>query len=203
MTTAVAPSFPHSRVEDCLALLVGTVMISFGLLLLRTGGIMTGGTAGIALLLHYAFGFAFGVVFFLLNLPFFYLAVRRMGWAFSLKTFLCIGLVSLFSDHLAGLISFAHVQPLYAAVMGNIILGTGFLILFRHRASLGGINILALYLQQRFGWRAGWLQMGSDVLILSLSLTTVSLPVLAVSVAGVVVLNLIVALNHRAGRYCA
>ena len=203
MTTAVAPSFPHSRVEDCLALLVGTVMISFGLLLLRTGGIMTGGTAGIALLLHYAFGFAFGVVFFLLNVPFFYLAVRRMGWAFSLKTFLCIGLVSLFSDHLAGLISFAHVQPLYAAVMGNIILGTGFLILFRHRASLGGLNILALYLQQRFGWRAGWLQMGSDVLILSLSLTTVSLPVLAVSVAGVVVLNLIVALNHRAGRYCA
>jgi len=203
MTTAVAPSFPHSRVEDCLALLVGTVMISFGLLLLRTGGIMTGGTAGIALLLHYAFGFAFGVVFFLLNVPFFYLAVRRMGWAFSLKTFLCIGLVSLFSDHLAGLISFAHVQPLYAAVMGNIILGTGFLILFRHRASLGGLNILALYLQQRFGWRAGWLQMGSDVLILSLSLTTVSLPVLAVSVVGVVVLNLIVALNHRAGRYCA
>lgn len=203
MTTAVAPSFPHSRVEDCLALLVGTVMISFGLLLLRSAGIMTGGTAGIALLLHYAFGFAFGVVFFLLNVPFFYLAVRRMGWAFSLKTFLCIGLVSLFSDHLAGLISFAHVQPLYAAVMGNIILGTGFLILFRHRASLGGLNILALYLQQRFGWRAGWLQMGSDVLILSLSLTTVSLPVLAVSVAGVVVLNLIVALNHRAGRYCA
>ncbi|MGY4496042.1 YitT family protein [Pseudomonas sp. TE3610] len=203
MTTAVAPSFPHSRVEDCLALLVGTVMISFGLLLLRTAGIMTGGTAGIALLLHYAFGFAFGVVFFLLNVPFFYLAVRRMGWAFSLKTFLCIGLVSLFSDHLAGLISFARVQPLYAAVMGNIILGTGFLILFRHRASLGGLNILALYLQQRFGWRAGWLQMGSDVLILSLSLATVSLPVLAVSVAGVVVLNLIVALNHRAGRYCA
>ena len=203
MNTATAPACPHSRVEDCLALLVGTVMISFGLLLLRTGGIMTGGMAGVALLLHYAFGYAFGLSYFLLNLPFFYLAVRRMGWAFSLKTFLCIGLVSVFSDHLHGLIALAQIQPLYAAVMGNIILGTGFLILFRHRASLGGFNILALYLQQRLGWRAGWLQMGTDVLVLSLSLTTVSPVVLAASVVGVVVLNLIVALNHRAGRYLA
>ena len=43
----------------------------------------------------------------------------------------------------------------------------------------------------------------TDVLVLSLSLTTVSPVVLAVSVVGVVVLNLIVALNHRAGRYLA
>ncbi|WP_277964182.1 YitT family protein [Pseudomonas sp. RIT-To-2] len=203
MNTALAPTCPHSRAEDCLAMLVGTVMISFGLLLLRDGGIMTGGMAGVALLLHYALGYAFGLSYFVLNLPFYYLAVRRMGWAFTLKTFSCIALVSVFSDHLHGVISLAHIQPLYAAVMGNVILGTGFLILFRHRASLGGINILALYLQQRFGWRAGWLQMGADVLILAGSLTTVAPGLLAISVVGAVVLNLIIAFNHRAGRYCA
>lgn len=75
--------------------------------------------------------------------------------------------------------------------------------LFRHRASLGGLNILALFLQSRFGWRAGWLQMGADVLILLLSLTIVTLPILAISVAGAVTLNLIIALNHRSGRYHA
>jgi uncharacterized membrane-anchored protein YitT (DUF2179 family) len=179
------------------------VLISFGLLLVREGGIMTGGTAGIALFLHYAFGYAFGVTFCLLNLPFYYLAVRRKGWAFTLKTFTAIGLVSLFSDHQHGFIALAHIQPLYAALLGNIILGVGFLVLFRHRASLGGLNILALVLQDRFGWRAGWIQMGCDVLILSLSLTIVPAPLLAASVAGAVVLNMIVALNHRSGRYCA
>jgi uncharacterized membrane-anchored protein YitT (DUF2179 family) len=186
-----------------MALLVGTLLIAFGLLLVREGGIVTGGTAGIALYLHYAFGYAFGLTFFLLNVPFYYLAVRRMGWMFTLKTFVAIGLVSVFSDHEQAFISLQHISPLYASIIGNIILGVGFLVLFRHRASLGGLNILALFLQSRFGWRAGWLQMGADVLILLLSLTIVTLPILAISVAGAVTLNLIIALNHRSGRYHA
>jgi uncharacterized membrane-anchored protein YitT (DUF2179 family) len=203
MTTATVTSSPHSHAEDAMAMLVGTLLIAFGLLLVREGGIVTGGTAGIALYLHYAFGYAFGMTFFLLNLPFYYLAVRRMGWMFTLKTFVAIGLVSVFSDHEQAFISLQHITPLYASIIGNIILGVGFLVLFRHRASLGGLNILALFLQSRFGWRAGWLQMGADVLILLLSLTIVTLPILAISVAGAVTLNLIIALNHRSGRYHA
>lgn len=203
MTTATLSAYPHSRAEDAMALLVGTLLIAFGLMLAREGGVMTGGTAGIALYLHYAFGYAFGATFFVINLPFYYLAWRRMGWVFTLKTFTAIGLVSLFSDHVQQFISVQQIQPLFAAVIGNIILGVGFLVLFRHRASLGGLNILALFLQARFGWRAGWLQMGADVLILLLSLTIVSLPILAISVLGAVLINLIIALNHRSGRYHA
>lgn len=203
MTTATVTSAPHSRAEDAMALLVGTLLIAFGLLLVRAGGVMTGGTAGIALYLHYAFDYAFGTTFFLINLPFYYLAYKRMGWVFTLKTFVAIGLVSLFSDHLQGLITLQHIQPLFAAVIGNIILGVGFLVLFRHRASLGGLNILALFLQARFGWRAGLLQMGADIMILLLSLTIVPLPILAISVVGAVLINLIIALNHRSGRYHA
>jgi uncharacterized membrane-anchored protein YitT (DUF2179 family) len=203
MTTATLTPYPHSRGEDAMALLVGTLLIAFGLMLVREGGVMTGGTAGIALYLHYAFGYAFGLTFFTLNLPFYYLAFRRMGRVFTFKTFIAIGLVSLFSDQVQHFITLQQIQPLFAAVIGNIILGVGFLVLFRHRASLGGLNILALFLQVRFGWRAGWLQMGADILILSLSLTLMSWPVLAVSVLGAVLINLIIALNHRSGRYHA
>lgn len=109
-----------------MAMLVGTLLIAFGLLLVREGGIVTGGTAGIALYLHYAFGYAFGMTFFLLNLPFYYLAVRRMGWMFTLKTFVAIGLVSVFSDHEQAFISLQHITPLYASIIGNIILGLAF-----------------------------------------------------------------------------
>ena len=38
----------HSWVEDTLALLFGTLMISFGVVLLRQAGALTGGTAGLA-----------------------------------------------------------------------------------------------------------------------------------------------------------
>ncbi|HAQ27434.1 MAG TPA: hypothetical protein DCQ80_15960, partial [Pseudomonas sp.] len=75
------------------------------------------------------------------------------------------------------------------------------LMLFRHRASLGGVNILALYLQERFGLRAGAVQMGIDASIVLAALFVVPLDKVLLSVLGAVALNLVLAINHRAGRY--
>jgi uncharacterized membrane-anchored protein YitT (DUF2179 family) len=73
--------------------------------------------------------------------------------------------------------------------------------LFRHRASLGGVNILALYLQERFGLRAGKVQMGIDVLIVLGAVLVVPLDKVALSILGALALNMVLAINHRAGRY--
>ncbi|MBI6854365.1 YitT family protein [Pseudomonas cichorii] len=193
----------HSAQEDVFALVIATVLISFSVLMLRQAGVMTGGTAGIALFFHYTFAVPFGVAFFTLNLPFYYLSFRRMGWLFTLKTFCAVGLVSFFSDQHALFIHIDQLQPFYASVLGNLILGVGFLILFRHRASLGGVNILALYLQDKYGFKAGWLQMGVDICVLVASLTFISLPTLVASIVGAVLLNFIIAQNHRSDRYSA
>ncbi len=82
-------------------------------------------------------------------------------------------------------------------------MGTGFLVLFRHHARLGGLNILVLVLQKRFGWRAGWVQMGIDGAILLASLAVVEPHRILMSIAGALALNLTLALNHRPGRYVA
>jgi len=195
------PKLAHSALEDVLAMLIGTLMVSFGVILLRQVGALTGGTAGMAFLLHYLTHVSFGTAFFLINLPFYWLAIRRMGWQFTLKTFCAVGLVSLFSDLHPLFIHFDQLQPFYATLFGNVIMGLGFIVLFRHKASLGGVNILALFLQDKYGIRAGKLQMGVDVAIVLASLLVVSLPMLVVSIAGATLLNLIIALNHRPGRY--
>lgn len=77
------------------------------------------------------------------------------------------------------------------------------LMLFGHRASLGGFNVLVLYLQERFGWRAGKVQMALDSLIVLGGLVVADVPRVALSVLGAVVLNLTLAVNHRPGRYLA
>ncbi|KQQ49307.1 hypothetical protein ASF84_23715 [Pseudomonas sp. Leaf127] len=193
----------HSTQEDIFAVVIATAMISFAVLLLRQAGVMTGGTAGIALFLHYSYAVPFGAAFFALNLPFYYLALRRMGAAFTLKTFCAVGLVAFFSDFHPRFIHIDQLQPLYAALVGNALLGVGFLMLFRHKASLGGVNILALYIQDRYGFKAGWSQMVVDLCVLVASLSFISAPVLAFSVLGAVLLNFIIAQNHRADRYSA
>ena len=73
--------------------------------------------------------------------------------------------------------------------------------LFRHKASLGGINILALYVQDRYGLRAGKLQMVVDCTIVLLSLLVVEPERIALSVLGAVMLNLVLTVNHKPGRY--
>lgn len=77
----------HSLIEDILALLIGALFVSFGLALFKVAGLLTGSTAGLAFLVFYLTGVPFGAVFFVINLPFYYLAFRRMGWRFTLKTF--------------------------------------------------------------------------------------------------------------------
>lgn len=192
---------PHTLLEDVLAILLGTLMVSFGVTLLKQAGALTGSTAGIAFLISYLSKASFGLAFFLINIPFYWLAVKRMGWAFTLKTFSAVALVSLFSHLHPLFIHFSALNPFYATLFGNVVMGIGFIVLFRHKASLGGINILALWLQDRYGIRAGKLQMVVDTCVVLASLFVVSREMLAASIAGAVVLNLIIAMNHRPGRY--
>lgn len=192
---------PHTLIEDIMAIVLGTLMVSFGVTLMKQAGALTGGTAGIAFLISYVTHSSFGLAFFTINLPFYWLAVKRMGWAFTIKTFCAVGLVSLFSQLHPLFIHFAALDPFYATLFGNVVTGIGFIVLFRHKASLGGINILALWLQDHYGIRAGKLQMGVDTCVVLASLFVVSHEMLIASIIGAVILNLIIAMNHRPGRY--
>lgn len=197
------PVQQHSLFEDAQALLTGTLLVSLGVALLGKASLITGGTVGIAFLLHYATGISFGKLFFLINLPFYFLAVKKMGWKFTLKTFGAVFLLSGFSELLPLVFRIEHLDPLYAAIMGGLLCGVGLLVLFRHRASLGGINVLVLYLQERFGLRAGLVQLGLDATILLLSLPMIPVSLVAISLLGAAMLNLTLAVNHRPGRYMA
>lgn len=193
----------HSFFDDAQALLIGTLFVAMGVVMFRHAGLLAGGMAGLAFLVHYATGLAFGPVFFVLNLPFYWLALRRLGRRFTVKTFVAVALVSAFVELLPHALAFASLQPAFAAVMGGLVTGTGFLMLFRHRASLGGVGILALVLQERRGVRAGTFQLTVDVAIMAAALALVPVSRVALSILGAAALNLVLAVNFRPGRYTA
>ena len=100
MSAAVDVSAPvtrHHWYEDIQALVIGTLFVALGVVMFGTAGLLTGGTAGIAFLIHYATGMSFSLAFFMINLPFYVFAWKRMGQAFTLKTFAAVGLLSLFT----------------------------------------------------------------------------------------------------------
>lgn len=191
----------HSILEDLQGVAAGSMLAALGVTLLASAHLLIGGTAGLGFLLRYSSGFSFGTVFFVLNLPFYWLAYRRLGLAFTLKTFLAVALTSVLTEFLPGLILIVDIDPLIAALFGGLLIGTGMLALFRHRASLGGFGILALYLQDKFGWRAGFVQLGLDAVVLALSFFVASPFIIICSIVAALTLNLTLAINHRTDRY--
>lgn len=193
----------HSLFDDIQGILTGALVVALGILFVKSAGLLTGGAVGLSFLLHYATGANFGLALFLINLPFYWLALKRMGREFTLKTLATVATVSLLTEGLPRVVTIAAIDPFFAGLAGGLLMGVGMLILFRHRASLGGFNVLVLWLQERFGWRAGKLQMGLDVAILLGAVLFVPPLLLAASILGAVLLNFALAVNHKPGRYMA
>jgi uncharacterized membrane-anchored protein YitT (DUF2179 family) len=192
---------PHTLFEDVQAIATACAFFSLGLGLIKHAGLLMGGAPGIALLIARVTPVPFGWAYLLVNLPFIALGARSKGWRYMGKTFVAVALLSFATDWLPSVLRLDRVDPVYAAVMGGALAGVGLLMLFRHEASLGGIGILAVWLQERYGVRAGIVQLAVDAAVLAASLLVVSPLTVALSIVGAVSLNVVLAVNHRAGRY--
>ena len=194
-------SVKHGWMDDITGLGTGIFLAAFGIFLLKSAHLVTGGTAGLALLISYLVPVQFGVLYSSISVPFLALAVWKKGWNFALRSALCVGLVSLAEALVSQNLSLAMINPLFASLAGNLIVSVGLLILFRHKSSLGGINVIALLAQEKLGWRAGYVQMAFDIAIVCSSFAIAGPLVVAFSAAGAILLNYTLALNHKPGRY--
>ena len=197
---AVTKVDAHTLGDDVQAVATAVVLVSLGLSLLNSAGLVTGGTSGLGLLLSYATGLPLGLAIFFVNLPFYVLAWKALGAWFTAKTLIAVSTLSVAVEVLRHVVS-VRADPLYAAVAGGVLIGVGLLVMFRHKASFGGINILALYLQRRRGWAPGALQLVVDVAILATALLLIEPARVAWSLLGAAALNAVLIWNHRPGRY--
>jgi uncharacterized membrane-anchored protein YitT (DUF2179 family) len=193
----------HTLIEDAQGIAFGATMAAFGIVILTHLGLVTGQTAGLAVLLSYMTGYGFGPIFFLLNVPFYILGYRRRGLAFTVKTFIAVALLSALSILMPGWVSFADINPWFGAVLFGFVSGAALLAIFRHGASLGGIGILALIVQDKTGFRAGQTQLIFDLCLFAVALFVMDLRTVAISFLGAVVVNLVIAINHRRDWYIA
>lgn len=196
--------FPtHRFYEDVMALFCAGVMVSFGVTLFNSHQLITGGTAGLAIIGMHFTSLSFGALFFLINVPFYFIAWTQLSKRFTINTFISVTMVSLMTEYMPMLIQIEEVHPVFAATVGGMLIGVGLLIMFRHKSSLGGLGILALFLQNKYSIRAGNFGLLVDTLILSSSLLMYSFDVVLLSVMGAITLNLLIAVNHKPGRYQA
>lgn len=193
----------HSLFEDIQGLIVGTLLVSLAVTFLQNSSLFTGQIAGLALVASKALGVPFSALFFLFNLPFYVIAYVRMGLAFTLKTFLAVGLMSLWTYLIPSFLTISQLTPLVAAILAGVTAGSGLIALFRHGATLGGVGIVAVWLQDTKGIKAGWVQLGFDFCVFALALSFFDMHAVVFSLIGAAITNIMIATNHRRDRYIA
>lgn len=191
----------HSVIEDIFALVSAGLFVAFGVFLFQSQDLMVGGAAGLALLGTYAVDMDFGLLFFLINLPFYTLAWTQISKRFTFNTFISVTTVSILTEQIPAFVDISHINPFFAAIFGGILIGVGMLIMFRHSSSLGGVGILAFYLQSKFNIRAGSFQLTVDSTILLTALFFIEWHLVLISILAAICLNMVISLNHRPERY--
>lgn len=118
--------------------------------------LLSGGVSGVALILNYLFGLNPGVLLFLFNIP-----VFIAGYKFVDREFILLSLVGMtaFSvsidafSFLKGVIFIDDV--LLSCLYGGVLNGIGMGIVFRNRASQGGVDIVAVIMKKHFSMNLG------------------------------------------------
>lgn len=172
-------------------IILGCFITSCGILVLRHAHLVTGGVPGIALGISYLTGMPFSALFLLINGPFYVLSVMRMGWNFTLSTLFAAVMVTVLTaidQFLPNII----ISEWAGAVFGGVLMGFGLSYLFWNGASLGGVNILVLYLQRKCGWNPGKTTFVADFVVVLTSVYSVGILKGFFSVLSVVILSAII-----------
>lgn len=82
-------------------------------------------------------------------------------------------------------------------------MGAGLLMLFRHKVSLGGLNIMSLYLSNYHNVNAGRFQMIVDIIIIIMAVYIIDIWATIYSVIAAVFMNAVFAINFNKGGYLA
>lgn len=198
---ALYPTVKHTVIEDIYAFAIGCSFVVLGMMFLKAAGLVTGGVAGIALLVSYIIPLPVGVLFMLINIPFFLFAWPAMGKRFMIKTVIANLSIMALAQAAPLAFKFQSINPVFAAIFGGTVIGMGVLALARHGAGAGGTGVLALYLQKTKSINAGKTQIVCDSLIMAASVLILNWNQLLFSALSAAAMSGVLIWFHKPERY--
>ncbi|WP_175639502.1 YitT family protein [Metabacillus schmidteae] len=152
---------------------IGLTLTSLGIKLLSDHHLTFGGTAGISTIFSFLSPLSWGTLFFIVNLPFFFLSIRELGKWFTISSLLSITGISLLREWFDQIIPIMEMNMAFASIISGLLIGIGVTFVLNNGSSLGGIHILGLYIDKKFGINRGLVLFVCDSLIILFALTLV------------------------------
>lgn len=147
----------------------GALCLSLGVVsLFIPNAIVTGGTSGMAILLHYLLDLPTGMMMVLVNAPLLLIGAKYLGNRFTLRSVITIVLSAFFIDFFTEVL---HVKALshnviLASLFGGGLIGVGLGFVLSGNASAGGSTILAKIIASKTSIKASSVILFIDMIII-------------------------------------
>lgn len=161
--------------KDMVEFLVDMAYITLGSFICAVGlnaitlnfGLLSGGTTGIAVLLHYVYDSNVALMVNVLNAPLFIFGLFKLGKRFMVKTILCTLIYSFFITVTSGW-TLGVSDKMLAALFGGVLGGIGGGLVLRRNACMGGIGCIAVAISRRASFPVSSISTGINVVILAI-----------------------------------
>ncbi len=156
---------PRHFIWKYIMLIIGATLAAVAIeLFLVDNNIIDGGIIGISLLLNHLTNINFGILVFIINLPFLYFGYKYIGKNFFIASLFSIIVLAVVEPHLKQFAAITN-EPLLATVFGGIILGAGVGIVIRFGGALDGTEILSILISRKIPFSVGEIVMFFNLFI--------------------------------------
>ena len=157
-----------AEVKNYSFIVLGSLFLAYGVVaLFIPNALVTGGTSGMALLMHYIFDYPVGLMMIAINAPLLLLGTKFFGKHFTFRSIIAIGFTSVCIDSMR---AWMHIAPLshdviLASIFGGISVGIGLGFILSGQASAGGSTIIAKIIASKSSIKASTVMLVIDMLI--------------------------------------
>lgn len=155
-----------------LMVLVGSLIYSIGVnIFIIPHKLLSGGVAGIAIILQYLTKIPSGYFIILINIPIFLIGIKIVNKEFGIFSFIGMISMSIFLIFTRQFQSYYYMpDPLISSLCGGVLTGIGAGIVFKSRASQGGTDIIAVVIKKKYGISIGNIAFAINALIVTLGM---------------------------------
>ncbi|WP_188068062.1 YitT family protein [Brevibacillus brevis] len=165
------------RLDSIIAIIIGSAIMGFGINAFNIPNhLAEGGITGISILIKLLVPVVDqGIVFFVLNVPLFFLGWKILGRTSFFYTILGTVSLSVFLSLFDGVLPLPMKDRLLASLYAGVAVGVGLGIIFRYGGTTGGVDIIARLLQKYMGISMGRTLFLGDILVIGASLVYLNL----------------------------
>ncbi len=163
----------NEELKNYLFITIGSIVLALAVTsFFAPNKIITGGTAGLSLLLYYITSFSIGTLIAAVNLPLLIVGWKYLGKTFAIRTVITIVLISLFIDFFDKIV---NIKPfvediILSSIFGGIFVGLGLALVIKGNASAGGSTIIARIIASKSEIKPGIVILVIDSMIILSSL---------------------------------